>query len=63
MLRRIIISVIVGVAVTLACILVGNLLAALNFPVAVTVGNFLENYSGLIGVLAGLWYFFTNRVV
>jgi len=61
MLRRIVLSVIVGVAVTLGCMLVGALLGAINIEVAETIGNFLTKYSGAFGILAALWYFFTGR--
>lgn len=56
MLARIILGVVVAVAVTLLCILVGSILISLNVTVAVTVGNFLKQYSAAIGILAGLWY-------
>lgn len=58
MLKRVVLAVIVAVVVTLACILLGGILASLEVKVAVKVGNFLESYGGVIGVLAGLWHFF-----
>lgn len=61
MLSRIVLAVVVAVVVTLACILVGGLLAALTVPVATTVGNFLKTYATVIGILAGLWHFFSGR--
>ncbi len=60
MLRTIILAVVVAVAVTLGCVLLGAILAAVNVSIAATVGAFLQRYSGAIGILAGLWYFFTN---
>lgn len=60
MIRKIVLAVIVAVVVTLACILLGNLLQALEVKVAVTVGEFLEHYAGVFGVLAGLWHYFTG---
>lgn len=60
MIRKVILAVIVAVAVTLACILVGTLLQAIHIEVATTVGNFIEKYSAAIGILAGLWYYFTK---
>lgn len=61
MLSRIILSVIVAIAVTLGCFLLGAILVALKVDIAVTVGDFLKNYGGVIGVLAGLWFFFTGN--
>lgn len=60
MLNQIGKSVVVAVVVTLACLLLGAILAALKVDVAVTVGDFLRQYSAVIGVLAGLWHFFTG---
>lgn len=60
MLARLILAVVVAVVVTLACILVGAILVTLTVDVAVTVGDFLKHYSGVLGVLAGLWYFFAG---
>lgn len=60
MLRNIVLAVVVAVAVTLACILLGSILVALGVSVAVAVGGFLKEWAGVIGVLAGLWYFFAG---
>ena len=60
MINRIILAVVVGVAVTLACVLVGGLLATLKVDFAVTVGAFLKGYAGVIGLLAALWYYFAG---
>lgn len=54
------VAVVVAVVVTLGCILLGDLLGALTVQVAVTIGSFLKTYSSAIGILAGLWYFFTH---
>jgi hypothetical protein len=61
MLGRIALSVVVAVAVTLGCILVGGLLAKLNVDVAVEVGNFVKTYATIIGLASGIWFFFTRR--
>lgn len=60
MLNRLILAVIVAVVVTLACVLLGSILVNLRVDVAIAVGDFLKDYSGVLGVLAGLWHFFTN---
>lgn len=60
MLGKLILSVVVGVVVFLACILLGGLLTGLAVSFAVTIGNFLVRYAGVIGLLAALWYFFAG---
>jgi hypothetical protein len=61
MLSRIVLAVLVGVITTLACVLVGGILVSLGVAIAVTIGGFLVNYSGVLGVIAALWYFFSNQ--
>lgn len=63
MIRRLILSVVVAVVVTLGCYLLGAILHTLKVEIAVTIGDFLKTYGSVFGVLAGLWYFFTNRVM
>lgn len=60
MLNRVVQAVIVAVVVTLACLLLGAVLAALKIDIAVTVGDFLRQYAGVLGVLAGLWHYFAG---
>jgi len=61
MLTRIILAVIVAVVVYLVCIFVGGvILTSLGVPIAVKVGEFLNQWAGAISVLAGLWYFFSG---
>ena len=62
MLRKLILAVIVAVVVTLGCYLIGGILLSLKVDIAVTIGDFLKNYGGVLGVLAGLWYFFVGRI-
>lgn len=62
MIRRLILAVVVAVIVTLACTLLGEILIKLNVDIAVTIGTFLKQYDAVIGVLAGLWYFFAGSV-
>jgi hypothetical protein len=59
-ISNVVLSVVVAVVVTLACILLGMILVTLKVAVAVTVGDFLQAYSAILGVLAGLWFFFTH---
>lgn len=60
MLSRIVLSVVVGVVVTLACVLVGAILMALKVEIAVTVGAFIKQYAAVFGVLSALWHFFAG---
>lgn len=57
--KRIALAVIIGLAVGLACLFLGLLLGSLNIAPASAVAGFLTAYAWAIGVLAGLWYFFT----
>lgn len=61
MLSKLILSVVVAVVVTLACYLLKAILAGLNVAIAVTIGNFLKTYGSVLGILAGLWYFFEGN--
>lgn len=60
MLGRIVVSVVVGVLTFLGCVLVGGLLSNLEVSFAVTIGDFLKRYAGVLGLLATLWYFFSG---
>jgi len=60
LISRIVLAVIVGVIVYLACLLVGPLLADLRASFAVTVGSWLTSYAAVLGLLAALWYFFAG---
>jgi hypothetical protein len=60
LIGRIVLAVIVAVIVGLLLVLLGAVLVTLNVPIAETVGKFLQTYGFAIGVLVGLWYFFTN---
>lgn len=58
MLRNIILATIVAIVVYLICIFVGGLFAAMNVPIAATVGDFLVRFATVIAILAGLWRYF-----
>lgn len=60
MLGRVILAVVIAVVVTLGCALLGGILASLNVTIAVVIGQFLEAWDAVIGVLAALWYFFNG---
>lgn len=61
LLAKLVIAVVIGVIVTLACLLLGAILIGLNVALAIVVGGFLESYAGVLGVLAALWSFFTGK--
>jgi len=58
LISRIVRAVVIAVAVGLVCILLGLVLGSLNVPITDTIGSFLKQWGWVIGVLAGLWYFF-----
>lgn len=60
MLSRIVRALIVAVAVTLGVLLLGVILLTINVQIAQIVGGFLKTYAAAIGVLAGLWLFFSG---
>jgi ABC-type polysaccharide/polyol phosphate export permease len=60
MLSRLILAVVIAVIVTLACTLVGAILISLGVAIATTIGDFLRSYSAALGVLSGLWYYFSG---
>lgn len=60
MIEALILAVVVACVVGLICLLLGKILASLAIPIAVAVGGFLEQWAWVIGVLAGIWFFFTG---
>ena len=61
MIAKLILAVVVAVAVGLVLVgLLGPVLTTLKAPVAVSVGDFFVAYGWVIGVLAGLWFFFAG---
>ncbi len=63
-LARAILAVVVAVVVGIVLVaLVGPILAGLDVPIAKTVGDFFEHYGYVIGVLAGLWFYFAGGTI
>ena len=60
MIARLVLALVVAIVVGLVCILLGSILDTLKVDIAITVGGFLKTWGWVIGVLAGLWYFFTG---
>lgn len=61
MIRRVVIAVLIAGGTTLLCMLLGLILTSLALPIAVLVGGFIATYAYVLGVLAGLWWFFTGQ--
>lgn len=63
-LRQLILAVIVAVVVGLVCVgLLGPIIAGLGVPIAKTMGDFLTRWGWVLGVLAGLWYYFAGPAI
>ena len=61
MIAKLILAVVVAVATGLVLVgLLGPILGSMHVPIAVTVGDFFVAYGWVIGLLAGLWYFFAG---
>jgi hypothetical protein len=60
MIQKLVLAVVVAIAVGLVCMLLGAVIGSLNVPIAETIGHFLTAWGWVIGVLAGLWYFFAG---
>lgn len=61
MIQRLVLAVVVAVAVGIGLTaLLGPIIVTLKAPIAVTVGDFFVQYGWVIGVLAGLWFFFAG---
>ncbi len=59
-INKLVLSVVIACATILGCILLGILFEATKISVANMVGNFLQMYSVAIGILSGVWYYFTH---
>lgn len=60
MIGRLVLALVVAIVTGLVCLLLGTILRSLGIPIAETVGGFLAHWAWVIGILAGLWYFFTG---
>lgn len=61
MLKRIVISVLIAIAVGIVVYLIGVLLSTATPLVA--LGSILEGFAWLLGLIAGIWFFVTNENV
>jgi hypothetical protein len=60
MIARVVLSVVVAVVVGLLLVLLGHILDTITVPIAVTIGDFCIQWGFVLGVLAGIWYFFSR---
>lgn len=60
MLARVVLSIVVGILVFLACKLLGGLAAAVAISWVAAIGSFFVSWAALIGLLAAVWYFFSG---
>lgn len=62
MFKRIGLAIVIAIAVTIGCYFLGAVIGTLDdVKIAVTTGDFLKHYGAAIGILAGLYSFFTNK--
>jgi len=61
MMTRLVLAACVGVFTALIILLIGVILVAIKVPIATSVGDFLEQWCWVFGLIAGIWFFFTGR--
>ena len=60
LIGRLVVAIVYGIIAWLVCLLLGTILVSLGVPVLTQIGDFLEKFGYLIGVLVGLLTFFGN---
>jgi uncharacterized membrane protein YvlD (DUF360 family) len=61
MIGRIVLALVVAILVgLLLTFLLGPILLMLSVPIAVVIGGFFVQWGWVLGILAGLWYFFAG---
>lgn len=61
MIAKLVLAVIIAVVVGIVLVaLLGPILDSLKVPIATTVGGFLITWGWVLGVAAGVWYFFAG---
>lgn len=60
MLSKLVLSVVIGVVVTLACLFIGGLLVTFRINWVIATGQFLQVYGALLGLLSALWCYFAG---
>lgn len=59
-MHRIVIAILVGIITTLLCLLVGSILLGIDTSPTALIGAFLTRFSGLLGLISGLYYIFSG---
>jgi hypothetical protein len=60
---RIVLAVVIAVIVGIVLVgLLGPVLISVKVPIAETVGRFFVNWGFALGLLAGLWFYFSGRM-
>ncbi len=58
-IQKLILALVIAVVVGIVLVgLLGPVLETVKVPIAVTIGEFFVAWGFVIGVLAGLWYYF-----
>ncbi len=58
-IQRLILAVVIAAVVGIVLVgLLGPILIDVKVPIAVTVGRFLVDWGYVLGLVAGLWYYF-----
>jgi hypothetical protein len=62
MIGRLVCALVVAIVVGLALVyLLGPILISMTLPIALIVGDFLVKWGFILGLAAGLWYFFSGQ--
>jgi len=59
MIKRILLSILVGIITFLAVLLIGALISI--FPVVGGIGALIQSLAWLFGLVAGVWFFLTGE--
>lgn len=63
MIGRVVLAIVIAVFVGVILLLLGDVLDTLKAPLATAVGGWLKDWGWVLGVLAGLWFFFSGGSV
>ena len=61
MLMRLVRAIVVAVLVFLGCILLAMILGVTNVSFLEVIGEWLNRFAAVLGVLAGIWHFLGGR--
>jgi glutamate mutase epsilon subunit len=58
MIKQVILAIVVGIVTAIVVALIGVVLVEVGVE---QIGNFVKGVAAVVGILAGIWYFFTNQ--